>query len=65
MEPEHPLGREFSDWAELTDEYRSRLEQASTDDIPQRSQLERMVRRLRVLASAATASVARRTPPPR
>lgn len=65
MEPEHPLGREFSDWAELTDQYRSRLEQASLDDIPHRNQLARMVQRLRILASAASASIAKRTPPPR
>lgn len=66
MKPEqHPLGQEFSDWAELTDQYRSRLEQASPYGIPHRSQLTRIVRRLRVLAKAATTSVARRTPPPR
>lgn len=65
MKPDHPLGEEFSDWAELTDQYRARLEQASPQKIPHRTQLARMVRRLRALATAATEAVARQTPPPR
>lgn len=56
MNYHHPLGPEFARWAEMTDKYRSRLEKATPDDIPNRSQLARMANLLRALARTVTGS---------